>query len=396
MVAPQEDDSNNQGRLPLLVAEPDEEDSFSACLFFMDDNHFLAEWLAYHYTVLPLRRLIVTVDRKSQKSPLEILERFKGLINITIVDLEEFYPEEMSIRDYWKINMGDFTDAQRAANKVMGHRSRQNEFQLHCLRTLRAENWNWVTNVDTDERIIIDYKYATRPPKTIRDRPYLNSSCLNFPRYHFGSREEEDESKLFEDFPSNTSLSPLSLATHRWRYRASMAQPGMNGKSTLGLKRCADCSIDKSEAHMLLFGHCPKNLLIAGNRKPFVVNHYPGTLKQFSLRADPRKVMKSTTEFERIKQQISKEEDVNAREWLADFIDQVGLERAEHLLAGVGELAEKSLTPKDDLFVDISNYTESELKRIACSTKLGCKYVAPKGIEGRSRNETEGTKSSKN
>jgi len=35
--------------------------SFSACLLIKDNNIILPEWLAYHYTVLPLRRLIKQV-----------------------------------------------------------------------------------------------------------------------------------------------------------------------------------------------------------------------------------------------------------------------------------------------------------------------------------------------
>jgi hypothetical protein len=33
--------------------------TFSSCLLVMDDNHRLAEWLAYHYHVLPLRYMVV-------------------------------------------------------------------------------------------------------------------------------------------------------------------------------------------------------------------------------------------------------------------------------------------------------------------------------------------------
>ena len=59
-------------------------DHFSACILIMDDNHYLPEWLAYHYTFLPLRRLIVAVDPNSQTSPKPILDQFQDLINITL------------------------------------------------------------------------------------------------------------------------------------------------------------------------------------------------------------------------------------------------------------------------------------------------------------------------
>jgi hypothetical protein len=74
-------------RLDEYVDDDDDDNddyaSISACLLVMDDNHFLIEWLAYHYEVLPLRRLIVARDPRSRMSLSHILRRWKGLINIT-------------------------------------------------------------------------------------------------------------------------------------------------------------------------------------------------------------------------------------------------------------------------------------------------------------------------
>mmetsp|Transcript_38845 Transcript_38845/g.94042 ORF Transcript_38845/g.94042 Transcript_38845/m.94042 type:complete len:82 (+) Transcript_38845:465-710(+) len=64
--------------IKTTTTNPDS-DSFSACLLIMDDNHYLIEWLAYHYQVMPLRRLIVLSDPKSRTTPLPILERWNGL-----------------------------------------------------------------------------------------------------------------------------------------------------------------------------------------------------------------------------------------------------------------------------------------------------------------------------
>jgi hypothetical protein len=81
--------NSTQERPP--VSPPNE--SFAACLLIMDDNHFLVEWLAYHYQFMPLRRLIVAVDPKSKTSPADILNRYssRGLINISIWNDSDFY-----------------------------------------------------------------------------------------------------------------------------------------------------------------------------------------------------------------------------------------------------------------------------------------------------------------
>jgi hypothetical protein len=50
---------------------------FGACLKISDDNMILPEWLAYHYTMLPLRFLVVANDdSRSQVSPLTILQQW--------------------------------------------------------------------------------------------------------------------------------------------------------------------------------------------------------------------------------------------------------------------------------------------------------------------------------
>jgi hypothetical protein len=53
--------------------------NFSACLLIKDDNQILPEWIAYHYTVLPLRHLIVAVDPFSLTSPTPILDKFREI-----------------------------------------------------------------------------------------------------------------------------------------------------------------------------------------------------------------------------------------------------------------------------------------------------------------------------
>jgi len=59
----------------------------------MDDNHYLIEWLAYHYQVMPLRRLIVLSDPKSRTTPLPILERWNGLdLNFSLWSYEDVFP----------------------------------------------------------------------------------------------------------------------------------------------------------------------------------------------------------------------------------------------------------------------------------------------------------------
>lgn len=71
---------NGEGQSSLPVANSTSpninstsKDSMSACLLVMDDNHRLAEWLTYHYHVLPLRHLVIANDIHSRSTPTELL-----------------------------------------------------------------------------------------------------------------------------------------------------------------------------------------------------------------------------------------------------------------------------------------------------------------------------------
>jgi hypothetical protein len=81
-----------------IIMPTEEYKSISACLLTMDDNHFLIEWLAYHYHVLPLRDLIVAVDPRAKTSPQEVFDRWKGLINITVWNDTHIFGEDEMIQ----------------------------------------------------------------------------------------------------------------------------------------------------------------------------------------------------------------------------------------------------------------------------------------------------------
>jgi hypothetical protein len=111
---------------------------FSACLMVMDDNHYLIEWLAYHYQVLPLRRLIVAVDPSSRTSPQSILKRYsrRNLMNITIwTNVSYYHPMEIQ----QSIRHQTHTQRKTSTTQEDMFRSRQRHFIQQCLQTLHEE-----------------------------------------------------------------------------------------------------------------------------------------------------------------------------------------------------------------------------------------------------------------
>lgn len=111
-----------------------------ACLLVRDDNHLLWEWVAYHYTVLPLRHLIIGCDENAVEDPMDVLEHWKG------TDLTY---------DVW--HSQNFTQSARYEDHHDApHRYvlRQAHFYGRCLQYfLQQGHRGWVALIDTDEYI---------------------------------------------------------------------------------------------------------------------------------------------------------------------------------------------------------------------------------------------------
>ena len=116
------DDRTEETSLQPLTAIPSMNDpnTFAGCLQIMDDNHFLIEWLAYHYHVMPLRYLIVAIDPGSKTSPLPIFKRYKDrkLMTISVWNDTMFMPAKINSKP------GIFNNN----TELMMHRVRQNNF----------------------------------------------------------------------------------------------------------------------------------------------------------------------------------------------------------------------------------------------------------------------------
>jgi Glycosyltransferase family 92 len=116
------------------------DNSVSSCLMFMDDNHRLVEWLAYHYFVMPLRHVVVLPDPRSRTSPMDVLERWTPYMTIEVWN------------DTYNIE---------TSNRLDGHYdlvARQQRFYSDCGLYLRSRNRTWTTFVDVDEFWAMDDK----------------------------------------------------------------------------------------------------------------------------------------------------------------------------------------------------------------------------------------------
>ena len=254
--------------------------SFSACLLIKDNNILLPEWLAYHYTVLPLRRLIVGVDPLSHTDPKPIFDAYGSIgMKITIWTNDTFWVD--GDRPYEK---KDFPITNETDNEVMKLRFvyRQELFYKSCMQQLHDENQTWTVLIDTDEYLAFNYydeqegppTWCNRPgpkwancaedyaksiedgthPRTKLDRSTaatvaehidkhgvdknydgVDKPCVIYGRYLFVSKESSSSGEEIQrglDSEFNATL----FHTFRYRYRASLSTYQL-GKSIVDVSR---------------------------------------------------------------------------------------------------------------------------------------------------------------
>jgi len=199
----------------------------------MDDNHFLIEWLAYHYFVLPLRHVIVIVDPKSETSPTRIFDRWRDRMTIEVWEESRFIPRDFETLAWQEVG---------TSIGVKRHRARQKAFYRECMKELKRNDKGWVLFTDTDEFTLVN-PYQGNPESKIYDantyvpsieepgsvlkllqqfllpvdRFHMSAPCAVIYRKPFSSRESASD-EVQNMFPDNFGMNASHLSTFRWRH----------------------------------------------------------------------------------------------------------------------------------------------------------------------------------
>jgi hypothetical protein len=126
------------------------------------------EWLAYHYTVLPLSHLILGLDPMTRKEASidEIIHTWKGFVTI-----------EKYTKDSWLADVGHYEGWEKRIHPIgdnvtvldwflaknshefiaQVHKRRKNVFIAKCLRSMKDAGHDWVLVTDSDEFVIFNY-----------------------------------------------------------------------------------------------------------------------------------------------------------------------------------------------------------------------------------------------
>jgi hypothetical protein len=354
----------------------DDSTTFSACLLVMDDNHFLIEWLAYHYHFLPLRYVVIAVDPRSRTSPKHVLDRWSNgsesdnrMMTIARWSDRHFMPHKLLPQHRDVVNEND------ATAKFVLHRERQRHFYPTCLAALRQANRSWTMVIDIDEYVVLNQNYVyynetiKRQQQQQQERPaliqairnsnqyynYTDTACITMPRLRFGSYEDnataghETSGSSSSSINTNNRYAPdgfrdQDFMTLQWHWRAGVhnRKDNRNPKSMVDVSAIvANFSRKDTDAHRPVRSACPKrNMYIMNRDSPFVVHHYSGTLEQYNFRRDAREGLKQRNEQRyREYQQIHEAHDDTICDWVKSFVKANGFQQSKKWLGGVGNVS---------------------------------------------------------
>jgi hypothetical protein len=377
-------------------------DEFSACLLVMDDNHYLIEWLAYHYHALNLRTLIVMTDPASQTSPHPILKRWK---NLKLMDIVEWTDRDFMTKEEFQTAQTEvinYFGGTQITPKLIIHRARQRMFYYKCLQTLKQQGKTWTLLTDTDEFVTINYETVHQsmhqsidlnlttaaPPRM--DQPgavarflqnqvkgpqvqelndnqplYIlqSSPCIQIPRIRYGAQEsdtsttststststtvEENQQQHLVVIPDGYNASHFLTLKYRHHTQADDYKKNKISKTILDLSRISDKDLLPVDSiHLPVRSLCQQRRLhLRKSQSLLVIHHYLGGHDQYTYRENDARLGKERGEDQWLAhnriQHAETDDGDGIRSWLAGFDRQLP-NSAKELLKEVGQLEPKS------------------------------------------------------
>jgi hypothetical protein len=274
-------------------------ESFAGCLLLLDQNHRLAEWIAYHYFALPLRTIIIAYDPKTKERPTELLERWKKVITFIEWEDDDYLPPNWAkapvvFRSKWK----------KISPALERHEQRQLLFVQKCHKRAVEMGIRRTLILDPDEYLRVNpevipsaivntsdpghitklYQFLEDKNNTLlteQEGVTYKANCSVYPRVQYTTLAPNQLYSIPDDIEYNESglVNPFFFSTLRFRYRNfyKMKQPK-------GIVDAMD-----GVPHQIVNMHFPLDLQCNKSaytlqKSPFLVNHYIGSFEDF-LRA---------------------------------------------------------------------------------------------------------------
>ena len=320
--------------------------SFGACLLIKQDNYLLHEWIAYHYTVLPLRHLVIGSDEGNPEDPSTVVRKWSSVgLNYWIVNASNFAERHGP----FKMSKEDEEDPRLRAHHALVHR--QFGFLTVCAELLQQQGIQWTTFIDTDEYVAVNwnvfnssvqanYSSLLQQSENLtfldilkKSDPNQTSSCFNLPRVLTGALTNATCPDSSNQSPSSR-INSSALTTFRFVQHANINNFEKNrfGKVLVDLSRIPHETVMRRprSPHRPYADYCGYSWVKHPEQALFYLYHYIGGWEEYSLRSDNRR---NQIEWQQ-RAYITDEVNCKARmwSWLPRFIQQVGETRAQYLL----------------------------------------------------------------
>lgn len=370
---------------PVKSTAPASGPGLAACLLVMDDTMRLAEWIAYHYTIGPLQRLIIAIDPFTSSRGYARIHAIAQAWIAMGVDIvlwtQDSYVDEL------ERNMTLHTP-----NNHKVYIRRQNHFAIKCMEDHAQHGQSWTLMTDTDEFLIynhiqkVENRTASVNPKefwknqsvvdaerlaalpvrkalpaidetTVMD--YLNSNasswkdalskpaCIRLAGLWFGSLELNDSSKVMAGLSNDTlqALNPFQTQTLRFQ-RHEAKHRSQFSKVIVDVSKVAPKF--KFSIRAVNTIHNPHQQ-VCGRNGPtgsgadfssaiFRIHHYQGSKEMYQERAgDARgRSMKAYKQKNNRGGPYIEAPDVDGddiRPWANAFVKKVGVAKAKELMS---------------------------------------------------------------
>ena len=332
-------------------------ESFGACLMVKEDNDLLYEWLAYHYTKLPLRYVYVGSDEGNLHDPNDVLKRWK----VANTGLK-----------YWTVDAKDFIYRHNASyghvnSTLETHHAfvtRQRGFITTCTEFMKSIGMHWVIYTDLDEFVMTNHFEENNTTYDDLDDPSINKtnyllrrelpkrdskttvldsmskisriqqfqSCYTMPRLLYGALENISCPAASRYFQSNNFLYKR-MSTMRFHHHAKKGDFSMNkyGKVFMDVSKLSDNTISRQpkNIHRPYKAEC-RHSYVAFPESLFYVNHYLGSWERYNSRQDGRRNKEEWEKRAFITSSSSCH--LGLYRWFDHFVELVGMERAMFLL----------------------------------------------------------------
>lgn len=366
----------------------------AVCLAFSDDNMILPEWLAYHYTTLPLRHLVLLLDPQSRTSPQDILDRWNQS-NL----VRSWIWTDSDIMDPYNLHkMNRLAEENTADSLHKRLKTRQKDFITACnqffkrLSEEEQEEYDdntsritWVGHFDVDEFVVpnrvarwerkarkkkklepsrhlkgkllfrdalklrhkfLDPLFQQKDHQQVTALDVLNTArqyyrfpnCLAMGRWNHGSKQLKDaieeESFLWKSKEGWINTSRLETLQYMRGDQPVRPTEKIMGKMIVDISQISMSNLTRaiSPHKPLPEPHCGSSQ-INHMESALILNHYKGSWERYSFRNDTRRTYEQW-QAEDARYWKADSTHYQIQKWLPRFVEMVGSEKQAAFLLG--------------------------------------------------------------